>query len=80
MARIEDLDVSPSTVLGGMRGVIIHAGLSYPDVLHVDVRDAQGALWRFATQDADWFPEDPDGGRFPAQTLPERLEVALVLR
>lgn len=59
MATIEDLDVSPSTLLRGMRGEIVHAGLAYPEVLHVEVRDGHGALWRFATQDADWSPEDP---------------------
>jgi hypothetical protein len=60
MATIDDLDVSPSTLLRGMRGEIVHAGLAYPEVLHVEVRDSHGALWRFATQDADWNPEDPD--------------------
>ncbi|MEJ7893545.1 MAG: hypothetical protein WKF94_13005 [Solirubrobacteraceae bacterium] len=59
MATIDDLDVSPSTLLRGMRGEIVRAGLAYPEVLHVEVRDLQGALWRFSTQDADWFPEDP---------------------
>jgi hypothetical protein len=28
-------------------------------VLHVEVRDPDGALWRLATQDADWTPSDP---------------------
>lgn len=60
MATIEDLDVSPSTLLRGMRGEIVHAGLAYPEVLHVEVRDERGSLWRFATQDADWFPEEPE--------------------
>jgi hypothetical protein len=60
MATIDDLDVSPSLLLRGMRGEIVHAGLAYPEVLHVEVRDAQGALWRFSTQDANWSPDDPD--------------------
>lgn len=36
------------------------ARIAYPDVLHVQVRDAHGDLWRFATQDADWSPSVPD--------------------
>jgi hypothetical protein len=27
--------------------------------LHVEVRDSLGALWRLATQDAEWSPSDP---------------------
>lgn len=58
MATIDDLDVSPSSLLRRMRGEIVHAGLAYPEVLHVEVRDERGSLWRFATQDADWSPEE----------------------
>ncbi len=53
------LDISPTTVLGLMRGPISDARIAYPDVLHVEVRDANGALWRLATQDAEWSPADP---------------------
>lgn len=28
-------------------------------VLHVDVRDSAGELWRLITQDAEWTPSDP---------------------
>jgi len=42
-----------------MRGSIIAARIAYPDVLHVEVRDSQGALWRLATQGAEWSPSDP---------------------
>lgn len=42
-----------------MRGSIIDARVSYPDVLHVEVRDLHGELWRLATQDAEWSPADP---------------------
>lgn len=42
-----------------MRGAIIDARLAYPDVLHVEVRDSSGELWRLATQDAEWSPSDP---------------------
>lgn len=58
MATIDDLDVYPSALLDGMRGAIVHAGLAYPEILHLEVRDGNGAVWRFATQDVDWFPED----------------------
>jgi hypothetical protein len=42
-----------------MRGAIVDARVAYPDVLHVEIRDARGDLWRLATQDAEWSPTDP---------------------
>lgn len=42
-----------------MRGPIVGARLAYPNVLHVEVRDSSGELWRLATQDAEWSPSDP---------------------
>jgi len=42
-----------------MRGAIVDAHIGYPDVLHVEIRDARGDLWRLATQDAEWSPADP---------------------
>jgi hypothetical protein len=42
-----------------MRGSIIDASIAYPNVLHVEVRDPHGELWRLATQDAEWSPSDP---------------------
>lgn len=42
-----------------MRGSISDARLAYPDVLHVEIRDPAGGLWRLATQDAEWSPSDP---------------------
>lgn len=53
------LDASPINVLRSMRGSIVDARISYPDVLHIEVRDSRGDLWRLATQDADWSPSDP---------------------
>ena len=53
------LDASPANVLRSMRGPIVDARIAYPDVLHVDVRDSHGDLWRLATQDAEWSPSDP---------------------
>ncbi len=53
------LDASPANVLRSMRGSISAARLAYPDVLHVEVRDASGGTWRLATQDAGFAPSDP---------------------
>jgi hypothetical protein len=59
MATVVGLDASPTTVLRSMRGSIVDARISYPDVLHVEVRDSRGGIWRLATQDAQWSPSDP---------------------
>jgi hypothetical protein len=59
MATVVALDASPTTVLRSMRGSIIDASIAYPNVLHVEVRDPHGELWRLATQDAEWSPSDP---------------------
>jgi hypothetical protein len=59
MATVLALDASPSSFLRAMRGSIVAARIAYPDVLHVEVRDAKGDLWRLATQDAEWSPADP---------------------
>jgi hypothetical protein len=59
MATIVALDASPANVLRSMRGSIIDAKKAYPDVLHVEIRDPAGELWRLATQDAEWSPADP---------------------
>jgi hypothetical protein len=59
MATVVALDASPASVLRSMRGSIVDARVAYPVVLHVEVRDSHGGLWRFATQDAEWSPADP---------------------
>jgi len=59
MATVVALDASPAKVLRSMRGPIVGARLAYPEVLHVEVRDSAGELWRLATQDAEWSPSDP---------------------
>jgi hypothetical protein len=53
------LDASPANVLRSMRGSVTGARLAYPDVLHVEVHDAAGGIWRLATQDAEFSPNDP---------------------
>jgi hypothetical protein len=59
MATVVALDASPANVLRSMRGSIVDAKKAYPDVLHVEIRDSAGELWRLATQDAEWSPADP---------------------
>jgi hypothetical protein len=59
MMMIAALDISPANLLCSMRGSIVDARIAFPDVLHVEVRDLRGGLWRLATQDAKWSPSDP---------------------
>jgi hypothetical protein len=59
MATSVALDTSPSTILRSLRGEIVDARIAYPEVLHIEVRDEQGELWRFATQDAEFTPSEP---------------------
>jgi hypothetical protein len=56
---IAALDISPANLMRSLRGPIVDARIAYPDVLHVEVRDSRGGLWRLATQDAEWSPSDP---------------------
>lgn len=60
MASIVGLDASPKSVLRAMRGAIVDARIAYPDVLHLEIRDKGGGVWRLATQDADWSPDNPE--------------------
>jgi hypothetical protein len=59
VAIVVALDASPTTVLRSMRGPIVDARIAYPDVLHVEVCDSRGGIWRLATQDAEFSPSDP---------------------
>jgi hypothetical protein len=49
----------PENILRSLRGSVGDTRVAYPDVLHVEVRDSRGDLWRLATQDAEWSPSDP---------------------
>jgi hypothetical protein len=59
MATLLALDASPLNVLRQMRGSVVDARIAYPEVLHVEIRDSRGDVWRLATQDARWSPSDP---------------------
>lgn len=59
MATAIALDASPLNVLRQLRGKIVDARIAHPEVLHVELRDTHGDIWRLATQDADWSPSDP---------------------
>jgi hypothetical protein len=50
------LESSPTSLLRAMRGVVVGAQLAHPEVLHVEIKDACGGIWRLATQDAEWSP------------------------
>jgi len=72
MASVVALDASPSNVLRAMRGEIVAARIVHPEVLHVEIRDVHGDLWRLATQDAEWSPSDP------AKLIGHRIEDARI--
>jgi hypothetical protein len=38
-------DASPLNILRSMRGPIVDARIAYPEVLHVEIKDAAGELW-----------------------------------
>jgi hypothetical protein len=60
-------DISPRELLGGFRGPIVDAHPAYPETIHLEVRDASGGLWKFATHDAAYSPSDPEV--FPGKTV-----------
>jgi hypothetical protein len=53
-------DISPSDLLSRIRGPVVHAAPGYPEVIHLEVRDAEGARWRFSTNYAEYAPSDPE--------------------
>jgi hypothetical protein len=46
-------DLSPSDLLGRFRGTVTDAAPGYPEVIHLDVRDAHGGDWSFSTFNAE---------------------------
>jgi hypothetical protein len=50
---------SLDSLLRSLRGEIVDARPAYPEILHIEIRDSDGDLWRLATQDAEWSPADP---------------------
>lgn len=59
MASVVALDASPAGVLRSMHGAVVDARIAYPQVLHVEVQDPDGDLWRLSTQGAEWSPSAP---------------------
>jgi hypothetical protein len=53
-------DLSPADLLGRLRGTIVDAARGYPEVIHLGVRDDEGAVWKFSTWYADFSPTDPE--------------------
>jgi hypothetical protein len=53
-------DISPAGLLSQFRGPVIDSKPGYPEVLHLQVRDANGDEWGLSTFDADFSPSDPD--------------------
>jgi hypothetical protein len=60
-------DISPKQLLKDFRGPIVDAHPAYPETIHLEIRDAAGGLWKFATHDAYYSPSDPDV--FPGKTV-----------
>lgn len=58
---------SLDSLLRSLRGEIVDARQAYPEILHIEIRDPDGDLWRMATQDAEWSPADP--GDLIGQTI-----------
>jgi hypothetical protein len=52
--------LSPADLLARLRGTIIDAAPGYPEVIHLNVRDAKGDVWRFSTFYAEYSPSDPE--------------------
>jgi hypothetical protein len=53
-------DLSPTDVLGRFRGTVTDAARSYPEVIHITLKDADGGEWWFSTYYADYAPSDPE--------------------
>lgn len=54
---------SPTELLSRLRGRITDAHPAYPETIHLELKDALGGAWYFATDDASYSPSDPDALR-----------------
>jgi hypothetical protein len=61
LADMNDRDnsIRLANVVRSISGVFVSARIAYPEVLHVEIKDSAGELWRLVTQDAEWSPSDP---------------------
>lgn len=59
MVSVVALDASLINVLRFMHGAIVDARIAFPQILHVEIRDSDGDVWRLSSQGADWSPSDP---------------------
>jgi hypothetical protein len=53
-------DLTPADLLGRFRGTITAAAPGYPEVLHLNLKDAAGDEWTFSTSYAEYSPSDPE--------------------
>lgn len=60
-------DLSPSDLVGRFRGTIFHAAPGYAEVIHLRLKDSDGAEWWFSTFYADYSPSNPEF--FPGRTI-----------
>jgi hypothetical protein len=52
-------DISPADLLARFRGPVLDSRPTYPERVHLEVRDAHGGKWCLATWWADYSPADP---------------------
>jgi hypothetical protein len=53
-------DISPADLLARFRGPVLDARPTYPERVHLEVKDVHGGKWSLATWDADYSPSDPE--------------------
>jgi hypothetical protein len=52
-------DTSPAELLARFRGPVTDSRPTYPERLHLEVKDSDGGEWLFATWESVWSPSDP---------------------
>jgi hypothetical protein len=53
-------DITPADLLKRVRGTIVGAAPGYPEVIHLEIRDAEGSAWHLSTVYCDFSPSDPN--------------------